>query len=446
MAVLLLAIAVDLPLAYAGSGNVAREAHSLKVVLTRDEREGVPLAALSPLRQQLARVQSQPWYSPTFWFQPRGSALTALRQSAAQAFTAAVTTRREQAQAYLTEYRSFASANMAWLTPSEASQSSGWSATLAEASTPGDLRSLAVAWKSVLTKAEASAKSSAAAAAASVTLTASSTNLMDQATAAESLASAAGLSELAVPRDVSALQRAQAAGQPGTAQIASLSTQLQALLAEIGLQQQVANLQETVVGLVDQASFEQLPNAAAFQTQLSSSGTAIQGATTVNTLGAAQGSLRDLQSQVRAVLAANSCGHSAISGKSIYISISLEEMIFYDNGCVVNATPVTTGRPGETTPTGTFSIFLKRSPLEFISGYAPGSPNYYTPFLAQYAMEFLAGGYYLHNAPWEPADAFGPRSEANLSVASHGCVHTPLATLAWAYSWTPLGTPVVVSA
>jgi len=61
-------------------------------------------------------------------------------------------------------------------------------------------------------------------------------------------------------------------------------------------------------------------------------------------------------------------------------------------------------------------------------------------------MEFLAGGYYIHNAPWEPADAFGPGSEDNLTDASHGCVHTPLATLAWAYSWTPLGTPVVISA
>lgn len=443
---LLLAVAVDLPLAYAGSGNLARDAHSLNRVLTRDQKEGVPAAALSPLRQQLAQAQSQPWFSPTFWLQSRESTVSAVRQSAAQALSSALTERRNQAQVYLTEYRSFAAANTAWLSQSEVDQSSRWSAQLAKAETPAQLRSLALTWKAALGQAQKSARSSALTAAASVTLSTSSSGLLGQAAAAEKLASAAGLSELAVPRDADALQKAQAAGQPGTSQTAALSTQLQALLAEIGLQQQVANLQQSVLGLVDQASFEQVPSAASYQTQYSSAKVTLQAATTVSSLGTAQGSLRGLQSKVQAVLGANSCGHSSISGKSIYVSLSLEEMIFYDNGCVANATPVTTGRPGETTPTGTYSVYLKRSPLEFISGYAPGSPNYYTPFLAQYAMEFLSGGFYIHNAPWEPADAFGPGSEDDLTYASHGCVHTPLPTLAWAYNWTPLGTPVVISA
>lgn len=443
---LLLAIAVDLPLAYAGSGNLTRDAHSLTRVFAADQKEGVPAAALIPLRQQLARAQSQPWFSPTYWFQSRESTVSSLRQSAAQALSSTLTERRNQARVYLTEYRSFAAANTAWLSQSEVDQSSSWSAQLAKADTPAHLRSLALTWKAALGQAQKAARSSAQAAATSVTLTSSSSGLLGQAAAAEKLATAAGLSELAVPQDAASLQKAQAAGQPGTSQSAALSTQLQALLAEIGLQQQVANLQEAVLGLVDQASFEQVPNAASYQTQFSSAKVTVHAATTVSLLGAAQGSLQGLQGKVQAVLAANSCGHSSISGKSIYVSLSFEEMIFYDNGCVANATSVTTGRPGETTPTGTYSIYLKRSPLEFISGYAPGSPNYYTPFLAQYGMEFLSGGYYIHNAPWEPAGAFGPGSEDDLADASHGCIHTPLTTLAWAYNWTPLGTPVVISA
>lgn len=445
-ALLVLAIAIDLPLAYAGSGNVARQARGVSLDLAKDQREGVPVGALGPLRQRLIQLQSQAWFSPTFWFQPRRATLQSLRQSADQVFSDTVDQRRDQAQVYLTEYRSFVMANAAWLTPAEAELSSQWATKLAKAATPVQLRALAVSWSSTLTRTKKAALAAAAAAAATVTLSASSSTLLEQAIAAEKLAIATGLSQLGVPQAVTALQKAQAAGQSVTSQTAALSTGLQALLAEIGLQQQVANLQETVLELVDQASFEQLPNGPSYQALYSSAKASVHAATTASALGTAQSSLQSLQSKVLSGLAADQCGHSSISGKSIYVSLSLEEMIFYDNGCAVNSTPVTTGRPGETTPTGTFSIFLKRSPLEFISGYSPGSPNYYTPFLASYAMEFLGGGYYFHNAPWEPANAFGPGSEDDLTDASHGCVHTPLSALAWAYSWTPLGTPVVISA
>jgi lipoprotein-anchoring transpeptidase ErfK/SrfK len=446
VAVLLLAAAVDLPLAYAGSGGLGRQAHNLDLTFTRYQQEGVPVAALSPLRQKLAQAQSQPWFSPAFWLDSRQATISGVRQSTAVVWSAAMAERRHQAQSYLTEYRSFVAENNAWLNSSAVGRSSPWPAQLARASTPAHLQTLALEWKLALGQAKKSANSSAVAAAASVTLAASSTELPDQATAAEKLAAGDGLSALQVPGDASALQQALAGGLKGTAQAKALAQQLEALRAEIGLQGQVTSLNQTVLGLVDQAVFEQVPSSSAFQAQDSAAKGALQAAQTVQELGSAQGTLSALQGKVQAGLAANQCGHSTSSGKSIYLSISLQEMIFYDHGCVVNATPVTTGRPQGPTPTGTFSIFLKRSPLEFISGYAPGSPDYYTPFLAQYAMEFLAGGYYIHNAPWEPADAFGPGSEDNLTDASHGCVHTPLATLAWAYSWTPLGTPVVISA
>jgi lipoprotein-anchoring transpeptidase ErfK/SrfK len=214
-------------------------------------------------------------------------------------------------------------------------------------------------------------------------------------------------------------------------------TQAEVQRAEISLQQQLETIRETVLGLVDQASFEQVANASTFQAQYGAAQTAAAKATTIAQMDAVQAELQSL--------AAQPCGHSSIPGKSIYVSISLEEMVFYDNGCAVNATPVTTGRPGDNTPTGTFSVYVKASPLEFTSGYAPGSANYYAPFLASYAMEFLSGGYYIHNAPWEPLDAFGPGSQDNLAIASHGCIHVPLAELAWAYGWTPYGTPVVIS-
>jgi len=59
-------------------------------------------------------------------------------------------------------------------------------------------------------------------------------------------------------------------------------------------------------------------------------------------------------------------------------------------------------------------------------------------------MEFASGGYFIHDAPWEPSGEYGPGSE-NSSGASHGCVHIQTPTMQWVYQWTPIGTPVIIT-
>jgi lipoprotein-anchoring transpeptidase ErfK/SrfK len=130
----------------------------------------------------------------------------------------------------------------------------------------------------------------------------------------------------------------------------------------------------------------------------------------------------------------------------ITISLSLQEMMFYQDGCVVKATPVTTGRPQLRTPTGRFSVFSKPSNFTFISPWPKGSPFYYYPTPARWGMEFDGGGYFIHDASWESTNSYGPGGENNQQAASHGCVHTPTPVMQWAFSWTPIGTPVVISA
>jgi hypothetical protein len=444
--ILLLMVGIDLPLAYASNGRAVQQARSLSLVLTRDQREGVPASALSPLRQELGRVRSESWWSPGYWVQSSQATLNNVRRSSAGAWSKAMAKGKRQAEVYLADYRSFVARNSVWLSATAPTASAAWPGELARAATPTRLHSLALVWKAQVKGVEAAADSSAAAAAATVTLDTSSTSLVAEATAAENLASADDLSALQVPAAVSALQVALSKGQSGAGQSRALSNQLESLKAEIGLQQRITDLNHTVMGLVDQASFEQTANAANFQVQYSASKAAFQAAKTVSGLGSAQSNLLSLQTKVEAALAGDQCGHNKVAGKSIYVSISLEEMIFYENGCVVNATPVTTGRPQLPTPTGTFAIFLKEGPVEFISGYPPSSPYYYAPVMIQYAMEFLSGGYFIHNAPWEATDDYGPGSQYDNVIASHGCVHTPLATMAWAYGWTPVGTPVVITA
>ena len=60
-------------------------------------------------------------------------------------------------------------------------------------------------------------------------------------------------------------------------------------------------------------------------------------------------------------------------------------------------------------------------------------------------MEFNVGGYFIHDAYWEATSAYGPGGEDSSYSASHGCIHTPTPIMQWAYSWTPVGTPVLIT-
>jgi lipoprotein-anchoring transpeptidase ErfK/SrfK len=79
-----------------------------------------------------------------------------------------------------------------------------------------------------------------------------------------------------------------------------------------------------------------------------------------------------------------------------------------------------------------------------VSPWPKGSPFWYPTGTVTWVMEFDVGGYFLHDASWEPPSMFGPGSE-NTYVASHGCVHIPTPVMRWAYQWTPIGTPVIIT-
>jgi hypothetical protein len=444
VAALVVAAAVDLPLAYVSSAQVTHQAKSLSATWARDQSEGITATDLVPLRRELKLARDQSWWFPGYWFASPQATLSRLRASTAETWSRAMSQGRRSAGTYLAEYRRFVGQNPAWLSLTQDQVDSSWPAELAKARTPGALALLSARWERDLSRVTSAVSSSEAGLVATVPVSKSG-GVGAEAAAVEQLASADGLSELHVPQDAAALQEALSSGKSSSAASAALAGQIYDLQAEIGLDQQVTNLGHTVMGLVDQATFEGIPTSAALLSQYNAAHGALGSAQTVAQLAEVQTRLEQIQQGVQPILAAHQCGHSSYSGKSIYISISLEEMIFYDNGCAVNATPVTTGRPQLPTPAGTFSIFLKQSPVEFISPWPPSSPYYYSPVLIQYAMEFLTGGYYIHSAQWETTDDFGPGSQYIPADASHGCVHTPTSVMAWAYGWTPLGTPVVIS-
>lgn len=131
----------------------------------------------------------------------------------------------------------------------------------------------------------------------------------------------------------------------------------------------------------------------------------------------------------------------ACAPKSIDVNLTTQELVATECGRVFLSTPITSGRPGLRTPTGSFAIFLKEQDVFFYSPWPQGDPNYYPPMFVAYAMEFLTGEFYLHTDPDEPASAFGPGSQ-NGPYASHGCVHVPTDVMARIYAWADNGTSV----
>ncbi len=239
--------------------------------------------------------------------------------------------------------------------------------------------------------------------------------------------------------------------QDSAIQNADASTAIQQLVTADSQLHSLIALNDTVNGQirpleysVDQAAAENTPNQAALMGQYQGIESSFTAARTTAELTAVQTAISTLQNSVTTELAADVCGHPVGSGKVLTFNLALQEGVFYQDGCVVKATPVTTGRAQLRTPTGTFSTFNKQSPFQFISPWPPSSPFYYYPSWVNYVIEFASGGYFIHDAPWEPASDFGPGGEDSAG-ASHGGIHVPSDVMTWLYAWTPEGVPVIIT-
>jgi lipoprotein-anchoring transpeptidase ErfK/SrfK len=118
--------------------------------------------------------------------------------------------------------------------------------------------------------------------------------------------------------------------------------------------------------------------------------------------------------------------------KWIEVNLSTQYLVAWQNGVRVNETYVSTGRPGYETPTGTWYVNTKYR-YDDMQGCINGD-CWFVPDVP-WTMYFTYWGHALHGAYWH--HNFG-------QTMSHGCVNLPLPFAEWLYSWTPIGTPVVV--
>lgn len=138
---------------------------------------------------------------------------------------------------------------------------------------------------------------------------------------------------------------------------------------------------------------------------------------------------------------------ASISGQVVDINLSNQWATFCGNSQVANGFPITSGQPDLATPTGTYHIFSKLSPTTFYSPWPVGSPYHYEPTHINYALEFLEGGFFLHDAWWR--STFGPGTNVPHTdpqfgelTGTHGCVVMTTDQAAWLYNWAAIGTTV----
>jgi len=434
-----------------GAGGVsALEAHAyssaaaqLQATWRTDEANGVPALAFASWSAQVGAWQSRWSFAPAWLWSNGQSEINDLKKQTDALYTKMVTTDRAAATKNLASLQNLLGASGPWITVQDTAAASNFKATLETADTPRGLSDLLSKITSTTTSVNNEIAQRQASLNADIADRGGAAGVIAAATKDVATAQADALDLGNVPALLTSAQALGVGGKP-TQAVVLLDQALPQLEARIQLNNQLSISLKSRQWDVDAALAESTPNAASLQSQYNTVAAAFKAASTDAQLSAVSGQITALQNATTAELNANQCGHNVGSGKVITLSLSLQEGVFYQDGCVVQATPITTGRPALPTPTGTFHVFYKTTPFEMISPWPVGSPFYYNPTWVKWVMEFDSGGYFLHDAYWEPTSDYGPGGEFT-GGASHGCVHIPTATMQWAYSWTPSGTPVIIS-
>jgi len=426
------------------SAAFSREAAAIQHRWDLETTEGVPAAQLSPLRAELLASQydSAHWWSPIWWTQTGSALVSDLSGDTDRIWTADMAAARAQAEQASQAWRQLMLQLGQYVPAGEVTSAKAWPAALRAASSPAALTLLAGAWRQAVAVARQHALT--AELTAEVAAVGGIQALLGQADSASQVAHADNLDDQQIGSLTSTVRSLIASGGDASQPVRELIAALAVFHQVLALNNNVSAGLRPLQLLVDQAGAEDTPNSPSFLTQYGAVHSALYAAREGTQLSAVAQQLTALQTTVSAELTNDTCGHAVPGGRTISISLTLQEAIFYQDGCVIQATPVTTGREFLRTPTGTYHVFFKQSPFTFISPWPRTSSFWYPPSPVSWVMEFAAGGYFLHDAPWEPTGVYGPDSEDS-PYASHGCIHIPTAVMQWAYQWTPMGASVLIT-
>ncbi|HYU73637.1 MAG TPA: L,D-transpeptidase [Ktedonobacteraceae bacterium] len=143
--------------------------------------------------------------------------------------------------------------------------------------------------------------------------------------------------------------------------------------------------------------------------------------------------------------------YGMMNKKVIVISLEEQAMRVYQNGKLVNAFLVTTGRPDKPSLPGTWWVEGKQSPTVFKANVPQSSPYWYPDTPINYAVQYHSNGYFIHDSWWRadygPGTQF-PHQDASGDIysaqGSHGCINMAKDNAAWVYGFVELYTHIVV--
>lgn len=122
------------------------------------------------------------------------------------------------------------------------------------------------------------------------------------------------------------------------------------------------------------------------------------------------------------------------SSKRIVVNLSDQWLYAFEGAEQVFDAPVSTGRDGMQTPTGSYAIYSKLK-VQTMDGVLDGKA-WVVPNVPN--VMYINGGVALHGTYWHNRFGSGAR-------LSHGCVNLPLDAAAWLFKWAPVGTSVQVT-
>ena len=117
------------------------------------------------------------------------------------------------------------------------------------------------------------------------------------------------------------------------------------------------------------------------------------------------------------------------------VNAQTHQMQVFSNGDLLRTIPITTGKPGFTTRSGTKVIIEKFDKKRMNSetvGINRNSPEAYDIDDVQWAMRVTYSGEFIHAAPW----SVGSQGHANVS---HGCTGLSTADAGWLYAMSRRG-------
>jgi lipoprotein-anchoring transpeptidase ErfK/SrfK len=119
-------------------------------------------------------------------------------------------------------------------------------------------------------------------------------------------------------------------------------------------------------------------------------------------------------------------------GRSLIVvaSTAAHHLKLFRDGKLIHTWPISTGKPGDDTPNGTYVTIEKGNPVEM------KGPGY--DLMVPFSVRFTWSGDYMHDAYWSVG-------EQGFTNVSHGCVNLSPANAETYYNWAVPGDPVTVT-